>query len=118
MTRMYYFFATILVGIMFTLTLINNTNAQSIQILGLFIVLFQLFVVGYRMLDVGMSRWWLIGIFIPIVCFYPSFICGFAPTGYKIKNHENYGKTDGWYTFGFALYGLGIITYLIVLAGA
>lgn len=96
------------------LMIIAGVSANVIFIVLLSII--QLWAMSNRMLDIGMTRWWLLGTLVPVVNIYPGFMCAFAPSGYKKEGHENFKNVDGGYQIGlvfvFAICGILVYTLL------
>lgn len=102
MSRLKFFLYTILNWFVFICSIIIFDNTLSELIIGsLIICLFcQLYLAAARLTDVGLSKWWMISFIIPIINIYTNFIISFAPTGYEIKDHENFQNRDKWYWLG------------------
>lgn len=105
MTRAKYMLFSIALNIFLLLT--NNNPIVAL----LFIPVF-LYLASERFVDIGMTRWWLLGVLIPGINLYPLFNLTFASSGYKIQDHVNFNKVDGWHAVGFIIWASTILLML------
>lgn len=109
MTRIQYFLFSLALNIFLVLT--GNNPVIALLLLPVFFYL-----ASERFGDIGMTKWWLVGIVVPVVNLYPLFNLTFASTGYKIQDHANYNKVDGWHMLGFGLWISMVLIVLVVAA--
>ena len=76
-----------------------------------------IFVAYGRMKDIGLSYWWLLGLFVPVVNLYPAYCLLFVPTSYFEHNKHIFQNPDTPMNIGqiiFAILFLMLFIFLIL----
>lgn len=101
MTRLKFFLTSLLstLALIGVLALFSKHTEVVISLCVLYIFA-QMYIISARFADIGLSGWWFLGLFIPIIGVYPRFMISFAPSGYGKSEHENFLKRDFVYYIG------------------
>lgn len=102
MTRSLYFFTVFFLQLILVFVE-SSMEKEAAAYTALVLLPINILFVSQRLKDIGMSRWWTLSIFVPILNIYTAFMLYFAPTGYNDPNSDNHKKSDSWFNFGLTL---------------
>lgn len=108
--RLSYFIFSLILNVL--AIVLDKSEADVLLII---LLVLAIYVMSCRFKDVGLTRWWFLGLCVPLLNVYPSYFLIFAPSGYMIKDHPNFEKSDGIMTLGVVLTLLGIFSMLLII---
>lgn len=116
--RLAYFGYSLLINIVSTalqFALAAGNMAGLILVVSVVGMIFGIWIAVQRLINVGLSGWWVLGLIVPILNIWVAVQCIAAPEGYA--QHKTL-DTAGKVIIGVFLGGVVLVIALVVLAGA